>query len=60
MVYAVLDASGQCINRVLWDGEAAWEPPKGCTAVLDPDNRYPLIQDLSVAAPPAEEEMPSA
>ena len=40
--YAILNAEGICINRVLWDGEANWQPPEGCTAVADPDNLYPI------------------
>ena len=41
--YAILDASGVCINRTLWDGTSNWRPPDGCTAVPDPDNLHPLI-----------------
>lgn len=41
-VYAILNAEGRCINRVLWDGESPWQPPSGCTAVEDPDNLYPI------------------
>jgi len=42
-VYAILDAEGRCINRVLWDSKAPWQPPKGCIAIEDPDNLYPII-----------------
>lgn len=42
MIYAILDSDGNCINRVLWDGETNWQPPAGCTAVADPDNLYPF------------------
>lgn len=42
-VYAILDADGRCINRVLWDGESPWQPPSGCTAIEDPDNLYPIV-----------------
>lgn len=45
MNYAILNAQGQCINRVLWDGESDWQPPEGCTAVADPDNLYPIYQE---------------
>ncbi len=56
MNYAILNAQGQCINRVLWDGESDWQPPEGCTAVPDPDNLlqiYAESQSEPEAAPPA-------
>ena len=32
--YAVVDdATNIVVNVVLWDGEAEWAPPDGCTAV---------------------------
>ena len=40
MDYAVLDAEGNCINRIVWDGNPGWQPPEGCTAVPDPDGNY--------------------
>jgi hypothetical protein len=40
--YAILDNTGRCINRVMWDGESDWQPPEGCTAVADPDNLHPI------------------
>lgn len=40
MQYAILNAEGQCVNRILWDGIAPWSPPEGCQAVPDPDNQY--------------------
>lgn len=42
MQYAILNAEGICINRILWDGESNWQPPEGCTAVADPDNLHPI------------------
>lgn len=45
MQYAILNAEGICINRVLWDGNSDWQPPEGCTAVADPDNLYPIHQE---------------
>jgi hypothetical protein len=45
MQYAILDSSGRCINRILWDGVSDWQPPEGCTAVLDPDNLHPICQE---------------
>lgn len=45
MQYAILNAEGICINRILWDGESDWQPPEGCTAVADPDNTYPIHQE---------------
>jgi hypothetical protein len=45
MIYAILDSSGRCINRVLWDGESDWQPPEGCTALPDPDNLHPIYME---------------
>lgn len=45
MIYAILDDNGRCINRILWDGESAWQPPEGCTAIADPDNLHPIYQE---------------
>jgi hypothetical protein len=45
MQYAILNAQGKCINRILWDGESDWQPPEGCTAVADPDNALPIYQE---------------
>jgi hypothetical protein len=45
MQYAILNSEGQCINRVLWDGETQWQPPEGCTAVADPDNLHPIYAE---------------
>lgn len=42
MQYAILNAEGICINRILWDGESDWQPPKGCTVIADPDNLHPI------------------
>lgn len=42
MDYAIFNADGRCINRVLWDGKSDWRPPAGCTAVADPDNLHPI------------------
>jgi hypothetical protein len=43
--YAILNANGVCINRCLWDGVTAWQPPEGCTAVADPDNLHPIYME---------------
>jgi hypothetical protein len=45
MNYAILNDQGQCINRILWDGESDWQPPAGCTAVPDPDNLHSIHQE---------------
>jgi hypothetical protein len=45
MNYAILNAEGRCINRILWDGVTDWHPPEGCTAVADPDNLHPIYQE---------------
>jgi hypothetical protein len=45
MKYAILNADGICINRILWDGESNWQPPDGCTAVPDSDNLHPIQQE---------------
>lgn len=31
--YALVDAGGQVMNIVEWDGEAEWSPPEGLAAV---------------------------
>jgi len=45
MRYAVLNAEGKCINRVIWDGVTPWSPPEGCQAVPDPDNKYSSVSE---------------
>jgi hypothetical protein len=45
MQYAILNSEGQCINRVLWDGETDWQPPDGCTAIADPDSQHPIFSE---------------
>lgn len=36
--YLVLDSQGECVNRVMWDGDAStWQPPADCNAVPDSD-----------------------
>jgi hypothetical protein len=45
MQYAILDGEGHCINRILWDGEADWQPPAGCTAVYDPEGIHQSAVD---------------
>lgn len=45
MIYAILNADGKCINRIVWDGETNWQPPAGCTAVADPDNFYSIYKE---------------
>ncbi len=52
MQYAILNAEGRCINRILWDGESDWQPPEGCTAVADPDNLHPIYQEPQPETPP--------
>lgn len=49
MQYAILNEDGKCINRILWDGASDWQPPKGCTAIADHDNLYPIYQEPSPA-----------
>lgn len=44
MMYAIFNAKGVCVNRILWDGENNWQPPEGHTAVADPGNVYPVYQ----------------
>lgn len=39
--YAILK-DGKCINKVLWDGVAEWNPPEGTTAVCDENNEYSI------------------
>lgn len=45
MEYAIFNAEGICINRILWDGESDWQPPEGYTAIADPDNLHPIYQE---------------
>ena len=45
MIYAILNSYNKCINRILWDGESEWQPPEGCTVVVDPDNLYPIHKE---------------
>jgi hypothetical protein len=45
MIYAVLNSKSQCINRVVWDGQSEWQPPEGCTAVVDPDNLHTVYHE---------------
>jgi hypothetical protein len=52
MNYAILNAEGRCINRILWDGESDWQPPEGCTAVADPESNYSI--PLPEPQPPAD------
>lgn len=49
--YAIINAEGQCINRILWDGESNWQPPEGCTAVADPDNLHPIYVEPQAEVP---------
>lgn len=50
--YAILNAEGECINRVVWDGETPWSPPDGCTAIADPNNLHPIkIEQVAVENP---------
>lgn len=45
MQYAILNAAGHCINRILWDGISDWQPPEGCTAVPDPDSIHSIYTE---------------
>lgn len=29
--YAVINEEHEVVNVILWDGEAEWKPPEGCT-----------------------------
>ena len=49
MNYAILNADGVCINRILWDGNNDWQPSEGCTAVPDPDNTYSVVSEAEAA-----------
>lgn len=40
MEYAILNAEGHCINRIVWDGTSGWQPPEGFTAVPDPNSLH--------------------
>lgn len=53
--FAVIDGSGRCINRVIWDGVSDWQPPEGCTAVPDNEGLYLLETQRPVVAAVTEE-----
>lgn len=53
MIYAVFNSEGKCINRTVWDGQAKWQPPQGCTAIPDPDGNHTLTSDQPVSSPAA-------
>ena len=40
ITYAILNAEGVCVNRILWNGVSDWQPPDGCTAVADPESLH--------------------
>ena len=42
MTFAIFNAKGVCINRILWDGGSNWQPPEGCTAVPDPESLHQI------------------
>lgn len=52
MIYAVLDSTGKCVNRIVWDGSGGWQPPEGCTAIPDDEGIYqielPPIQEQQI------------
>lgn len=34
--YALIeDATGKCVNVILWDGKTSWAPPEGFSVVAD-------------------------
>lgn len=41
--WAVLDSNGWLVNVILWDGDATWSPPPGCTVEpYDPVLHQPM------------------
>jgi hypothetical protein len=52
--YAILNKDGRCVNRCLWDGVSAWQPPEGHTVIADPDNLYPIELESAPAPPPVD------
>lgn len=53
MIYAILDSEGKCINRTVWDGISPWQPPEGCTAVLDNEGIYQIESPVQPVVEPA-------
>lgn len=51
--YAIIDdATGQCVNSVIWDGDKTkWSPPKGTTAVIDDTKQMTQEPQPIIAAP---------
>lgn len=41
MIYALVDADGQVVNAIEWDGEAQYTQPTGLVAVPAPDGASP-------------------
>jgi hypothetical protein len=39
--YAVVDAAGEVVNVVVWDGRPHWSPPAGCAVLSCPDGVGP-------------------
>jgi len=33
--YVIVDADGYRLNTIIWDGVTPWQPPEGCTVVLE-------------------------
>ena len=36
------EKAGTVINRIMWDGSAAWTIPTGVAVISDPDGKYPI------------------
>lgn len=51
--YAVIDATGRCVNVILWDGVTPYEPPPGCTLVQsDTREIEPYVPPAPKVPPP--------
>lgn len=43
MRYFIIDAKGNVVNEIVWDGVSDYTPPEGCSLVL-PENYNPPQQ----------------
>jgi len=48
ITYAIIDANGVCVNRIIWDGNTEWTPPDGCIAIPDPSEIYTISESTNI------------
>ncbi|QNB11553.1 hypothetical protein G5S35_08150 [Paraburkholderia tropica] len=54
--YAIIDANGNVINAVLWDGSEDWQPPDGTQAVQSDQASVGWTYAGGAFSPPASED----